>query len=172
MTGATPNSNVKKLFWMRFINVCQTATQKSHSHTNPATVDGNWPRREPLRRWKLPSETETACTCAQRSFQKGSSSDRKKFVLGTRYLTKHISIANGTLYFLHHIFAPNMKRKIFVAYAGGNISFVVSNVLVLIWKFDNIIFLFFIYASRGTPSKCSRYSRLPRNPGWHSLVVI
>jgi hypothetical protein len=32
--------------------------------------------------------------------------------------------------------------------------------------------VFVISTSRGTPRKCSRYPRLPRNPGWESLPYV
>jgi hypothetical protein len=54
--------------------------------------------------------------CAYRVASRKGRGDRQQFVLATRFLTKNVSIATWTLYFLHHIVAPNVKRKIFVAY--------------------------------------------------------
>jgi hypothetical protein len=44
-------------------------------------------------------------------------------------------------------------------------------VSIYAWINDVILFIYFsISPSRGTPRKCSRYPRVPRNPGWESLL--
>jgi hypothetical protein len=56
------------------------------------------------------------------------------------------------------------------------ISYVRDKVVYFCWVSINalinnvILFIYFISTSRGTPRKCSRYPRVPRNPGWESLV--
>jgi hypothetical protein len=50
-----------------------------------------------------------------------------------------------------------------VVYCGWVSIYALINDVIL------FVYLFIISTSRGIPRKCSRYPRVPRNPGWESL---
>jgi hypothetical protein len=78
-------------------------------------------------------------------------------------------VSHGTPWGKHLFF--NLMYFLIISYVRDK---VVYCCWVSIYSLINYVILFiyllFISTSRGTPRKCSRYPRVPRNPGWETLV--